>query len=847
MTEQTDRLRRMMDLFVAASRLEPDERDGYVIEVAAEDEQLRGSVCRLLEAERDVCAERYLEPGSHHLGELLPADGLDPELGRSVGPYQLLRRLGSGGMGTVYQGVRRDDFEQIVALKLIKRGMDTEEVLRRFLYERQTLAALNHPNIARLLDGGTDDDLPYFVMEYVDGERIDRYCDRHELTVRRRLELMVLVCDAVAHAHDRIVIHRDIKPANILVTEEGLPKLLDFGLAKMLSSELGFAPSDMTRPDQRFVTLSYASPEQLQGDTVGKPVDVYSLGVVLFELLTGHKPFWLDDLSWDAAERLVAYRTPPRPSQTVRRIERARGPDDVVRELSPREVAEARSTSAEDLHRVLRGDLDNIVLTAMRKEPRDRYPDARALADDLRRYLDDRPVSAQPETTSYVIRKFIRRNRIVARWAAALVATLILALVATGWALAATLRQRETEVARRVAEREAEGLERRTTSKRLAARAALGLIADPELELLLSIEAAETAKTPIADLALRQALRRTRPDVPPRPYSGAGGPYSFAPGGARVVAIAAGDPPRAARVWDVAPNTVLAELSHPAAVRTVAFAADGEHVVSCSQDGIVRLWPGSTGRVELEMDASSGSPFTIASFTADGRWIAAGTGTTVTIFGTDGSAPRATSPAPASRSRPEVGSPDGALTARANGDGTIALVRSGTDDVVATFRGHLRPVRWLACDPDGSRVLSASDDTTARVWDTTSGAEILVLRPGDGPLRWATYSPDGRWILTAGASAVVRVWSARDGEPLRRLDAHSAVFTPDSEWLAAATPEGDLQIVPWETFAPLEINLATALERAGRRLTKDERDLYLATPSADAVREAVGEITARDR
>jgi non-specific serine/threonine protein kinase/serine/threonine-protein kinase len=330
--------------------------------------------------------------------------------GGRVGPYRLLREIGRGGMGTVYLAARDDgEFKHQVAIKLVKRGMDTDRILARFRHERQILAGLDHPNIARLLDGGhTDDGRPYFVMEYVDGESVREYCERRGLTVTDRIALFRTVCAAVQHAHQNLIVHRDIKASNIVVTDAGVPKLLDFGIAKLLDAErtdMGTAATDTVHA----MTPEYASPEQIRGEPVTTATDVYSLGVLLYELLAGRRPYETQGHRADEIARAVCDTEPPAPSNTV------------------------ADRDAGRLTRRLRGDLDTIVLMAMRKDPRRRYGSVEQLSADLGRHLEGRPVTAQRDTFAYRATKFVRRNRAGLAAAAVVFASLAGGLAATTW------------------------------------------------------------------------------------------------------------------------------------------------------------------------------------------------------------------------------------------------------------------------------------------------------------------------------------------------------------------------------------------------------------------------------
>jgi serine/threonine protein kinase/tetratricopeptide (TPR) repeat protein len=347
--------------------------------------------------------------------------------GRRVGPYQILEEIGEGGMGSVYRASRADDqYRKEVAIKVVRAGLDTRGALARFKSERQILADLDHPNIARLLDGGsTEEGQPYFVMEYIHGEPLDQYCDQHKLTVTERLHLFRAVCSAVQYAHQKLVIHRDIKPSNLLVTDEGVPKLLDFGIAKLLAPESGASMPDQTQTFVRLLTPEYASPEQWRGETITTASDVYSLGVVLYELLTGRRPYRLSGRTSDEIDRLIAATDTERPSAAITRV--ANQPD--ASPLSAEAVSATREGTPDKLRRRLQGDLDNIILRAIRKEPQRRYSSVDQLSEDIRRHLDGLPVLARKDTFSYRAAKFVRRHAAAVTAAALVLVSLSVGLV----------------------------------------------------------------------------------------------------------------------------------------------------------------------------------------------------------------------------------------------------------------------------------------------------------------------------------------------------------------------------------------------------------------------------------
>jgi serine/threonine-protein kinase len=378
----------------------------------------------------------------------LTRPGLDTD--RRIGPYKLIRELGRGGMGTVWLAARADEqFEKRVALKVV-RASDSEEVLRFVRRERQNLAGLEHPNIARLLDGGTTDEgLPYFVMEHVEGVPIDRYCDEHKLSVPERLRLFEGVCSAVQHAHRSLVVHRDLKPGNILVTDDGTPKLLDFGIAKLLNPGVAGGGTQETLVA---MTPDYASPEQVRGRAITTATDVYSLGVILYELLTGQRPYRVKSNEHVEVLKAVCESEPERPSTAVGRTGERRQPDGTTITTTPEETGRLRHDTPQRLKKRLKGDLDAIVLAALQKDPIHRYASVEALARDIHRYLDGQPITARKTSTVYRLRKLVGRHKLGVSAAAAIVALLV-ALAVTSTVQAARVRQerdRATEEAAKV-------------------------------------------------------------------------------------------------------------------------------------------------------------------------------------------------------------------------------------------------------------------------------------------------------------------------------------------------------------------------------------------------------------
>ena len=472
-----DRWDRVRALFDEALDQDPEARVAFIAAGSAGDEALEREVLDLLAAHETT--DTLLDvPALQALAEV-PGEGPERSMaGRRIGPYVLEEEIGRGGMGTVYRASRVEgEFEQTVAVKILPLGYGRTTILKRFRAERQILARLDHPNIARLLDGGTTPEgLPYFVMEFVEGRRIDHYADEERLSVERRLELFLTVCSAVQAAHQSLVVHRDLKPSNILVTADGLPKLLDFGIAKVLDP-LSADDAELTMTALRPMTPDYASPEHIRGDPVTTASDVYSLGVILYHLLTGRRPYTLTGQSASQVEQTVGRRLPARPSLVVS------APSRDHDSPSPVELAFRRGTTPDRLRRRLSGDLDNIVLMALRKEPERRYGSAERFADDIQLHLDGRPVGARSPTVAYRFGKFARRH-----WPTVLSGILMLLSMAAGFG-AARWQAGQTATAVAVAERRADEI--RTLAS--------ALVSDLDADL---------ARLPGSDAVREDALRR---------------------------------------------------------------------------------------------------------------------------------------------------------------------------------------------------------------------------------------------------------------------------------------------------------------------------------------------------
>ncbi len=393
-TVEPDAWAKIKEIFNAALDVPTSERDAFIGRECDGDTEIASEVLSLLDAH--VGASEFIEkPASSSVTDFVERSRTS-RVGQILGSYRIEGEIGKGGMGAVFLASRADsEFKKKVAVKLIKRGFDTDEIIRRFRHERQILATLEHPYIARLIDGGaTDDGLPYLVMDYVRGRTLTRFADENELAIGERLELFMKVCSAVSYAHQNLVVHRDLKPSNILVLDDGSPRLLDFGIAKLIAADEATLNADPTNTLARAMTPEYASPEQVSGHPVSTSSDIYSLGVILYELLTGYRPFQVKTNRADEIVRIITDTSPTKPSS----ICRSQGVRVSVR--NPQYLAKE-----------LRGDLDNIILMAIRKEPERRYSSVEQFAEDIRRFLAGLPVIAQEDTFSYRASKFVKRNK----------------------------------------------------------------------------------------------------------------------------------------------------------------------------------------------------------------------------------------------------------------------------------------------------------------------------------------------------------------------------------------------------------------------------------------------------
>ena len=842
----------LMTIFAEAlERKDPAARESYLDRVCGNDAALRQRVeallaahdgaGRFLECEATGLSEPTIPETQHATGmsgletvsppELatdgdVPGDrpatlGYTPSSDRSGGfvagqiiahRYTLLDVLGEGGMGTVYRAEQSQPVRRQVALKLIKIGMDSRTVLARFDAERQALALMDHPNIARVYDGGTTAaGQPFFVMELVNGPPITEYCDAKRLSVRARLELFVAVCQAVQHAHQKGIIHRDLKPNNILVTDvdgRPTPKVIDFGVAKATEFNL----TDLSLADTGAIvgTPTYMSPEQADPTSmdIDTRTDVYALGVILYELLAGSPPIDAKQFTRGAILemfRMVREVDPPRPSTRVS-----------TSEALP-SIAASRDVEPAHLKRALKGDLDWIVMKSLEKDRTRRYETANGFAADVLRHLAHEAVLAAPPSRAYRLRKFVRKHRGAVIAASFVLLALLGGIVGTTWGLIrADIRRAEAEKARTA---EAERVKERDAAVTVAdARAdelkyRLGVS-----EFLLASEAYEDGDV---------ILAADRLDNVPAEQRGwewgylkqltRGGLFtlyghtdevnavSFSPDGTRIV-TGSGD--HTARVWDARTGTqILVLKGHTRGVTSAAFSPDGTRFVTGSIDRTAKVWDARTGKQQLELRQHTRGVLCV-SFSPDGTRIVTGS--------TDDTA-KVWDARTGKRLLDLIGhthlvlgvafSPDGKQIVTCGDGGSVKLWDARTGSPLFDLKGHKVGVQGVSFSPNGMQIVTAGGEGTGKVWDARTGAALLDLKGHRFAMMSAVFSPDGTRIVTGSNDKTSKVWDARTGLPMLELKGHTATvtsagFSRDGALVVTASEDGTAKVWDGWTAAP---------------------------------------------
>jgi WD40 repeat protein/serine/threonine protein kinase len=805
-------------LFEAAlAKASAEERAAFLNGVCRDNPGLRVRLDVLLEGHFQ--AEGFLGVGPGRV-EKKPAAPPAEDTSRSVGRYKLLEKIGEGGFGEVWMAEQREPVKRRVALKIIKLGMDTRQVVARFEGERQALAMMDHPNIAKVLEAGaTDTGRPYFVMELVRGIRITEYCDANQLSTHERLKLFIPVCRAIQHAHQKGVIHRDIKPSNILVTlHDGVPvpKVIDFGIAKATQQELT-EKTVFTQFRQFLGTPAYVSPEQaeMSGLDIDTRSDIYSLGVLLYELLTGRTPFDTQELlraGLEGLRRIIRERQPLKPStrltQELSAVAAARQSAANRFKEDGGALPRRRYTQVQAVIRLLRGDLDWIVMKCLEKDRGRRYETANGLARDLERHLSNEPVAARPPSRVYEFRKTVRRHWVGFAAAGAILLAFALGAAISAWeAVRATAAQRygqrllyaanmnqaqtawqQNHLGRvwRVLEETASypdrGFEWYYWQRQLhLARATLWGHLSEVLAAAFSPDSRRAATggqdgtVKIWDTSSgRELLSLNGKPVtgiePIRVFGHNKGisqvfgkailSVAFPPDGRRV---AAGSVDSSARIWDAITGQDLLTLKgHLGPVRSIAFSRDGLRIITGSDDRTARIWDAATGQLLRALKGHTDEVLSVAF------------------------------------------SPDGGRIATGSADGTARIWEASSGKPILTFTGHSNWVSGVAFPPDGGRLLTASDDQTAKIWDVTTGKELMTFKGHDDAVRSAAFFPDGRRVLTGSEDQTARVWDVATGLELFSLRGHTAPVTcvacsADGQWLLTGSSDHRAKI--WEAAA----------------------------------------------
>jgi len=743
----------------ALEKQTPEELAVYLDKACGNDAKLRSKVEALLKAHNEA-------------GDFLKVQAVDPKStpenspliegpGTKIGRYELLELIGEGGMGLVYLAQQQEPVKRKVALKIVKLGMDTRQVVARFEAERQTLALLEHPNIAHVFDAGTTETgRPYFVMEYVKGESITKYCDEQKLNIEQRLELFRQVCEGVHHAHQKGIIHRDIKPSNILVSvhgERAIPKIIDFGIAKAITQPLT-GQTSFTKLGQLLGTPEYMSPEQAEMayQDIDTRSDIYSLGVLLYELLSGAPPFdakRFHEGGIDHIQHVICEEEPRTPSARLTSL----GDKAKV-------VAESRRTQIITLTRRLEKELEWIPMKAMRKDRTRRYRSASELADDVQNYLTGAPLIAGPESTIYRARKFVRKHAGSVATAVLVAVLIVLGLiVSTALSFRAENARKEEAAARTKAERAEKVAQKQSKLAEKQRRLAIEQrkIAQEQADKYRNLSYIHSVT--LADISYRDGnMKRVQELLEMCPedlrawewyrlkyisdqsctiISGHIGPvYSaaFSPDGTRIVS--AWD--RNIKVWDSANGNELMDLQgHDKRVMSVAFSPDGKRIISGSKDNTIKIWDVTACVEVMTLRGHQG---------AVGAWY----------------------------------SPDGKHIVSGSFDSTIKIweAKSGTE--LMTIRGHDGPVFSVTWSSDGRRIVSSSKDGTLKVWDVATGDELLT-REYEGVISVA-FSPDSKWVCSSSGDGKVKVWEVATGDEVMTMHPHKdpvfcVSFSPDSK------------------------------------------------------------------
>ena len=802
---------RLQDLFNKARQLSAEERVEFLDQACESDTELRREVEALLEHDNSELIDDSPLGLTRPIAELIQGQTTatkgpnreEPLEHSRIGPYLLLKKIGEGGMGTVWMAEQKEPVRRRVALKLIRAGKSDKRILRRFEAERQALAMMDHANIAKILNAGTTDDgMPYFVMELVQGIPINKYCDQNKLAPRKRLELFVSICNAVQHAHQKGIIHRDLKPSNVLVAtqdDKPLVKVIDFGLAKALQPQLKLTPETMhTEFGQIMGTLQYMSPEQagVGNLDVDTRTDIYSLGSILYKLLTGFTPIDDDSMRKNALDeiyRMIREQDPPRPSRRL--ADSNTGSSNLV------------GSDPQSLGSSLRNELDWIVMCALEKDRDKRYKTVAALADDVKNYLTGVPVAARPPSRAYQIKKFVARHKGLAITLTIVSTMLFTSLAAVSWFAWQTnkaLSKANLETNRAVA------AENKAKQKEKQQEAALARSNYVLANLHWSNNNPREANRYLDMVPDSEEYRNFEWYLSKRQFSGSDTTFfghegsvvvlAYSPDGKLLVSGSADS----IKIWDAQDGSELKTLlGHKMPVRSVCFSPDGNQLASGSWDNSVKIWDVNSG-VELATFSDHTDQVTCVSF-----------------------------------------SPNGQIVASGSKDKTIRIWEAKSGNLLQTLDGHTRAtektraVTSIDFSPDGKQLASVGGGNLIKIWSARNGSLLKTLRSSDDYLYSVRFSPDGRLLAVGGGNGrdgLGSIWDSRLGTKLKTFEGHpgtvrTVAFSPSGTVLASACDGKTLKL--WNIRTGKELKTLSGHEGSVYSVAFNPTGTRLATGGSD--------------